>query len=89
MNSDEVETALMLLHREMAGQASVALLVPKELMSFDDQIEQIREWIEDAGEYGIAYQSMVALLESYPFSISGPAAIKLLEVGLSFGFKAR
>jgi hypothetical protein len=27
------------------------------------------------------------MLESYPFKISGPAAIKLLEVGLLMGYK--
>lgn len=56
-------------------------------MSFDEEMEQIREYIEDAGEYAIAYESLVANLEQVPFVISGKAAIGLLEVGLVMGYK--
>lgn len=49
-------------------------------------MKQIREFVE-VGEYGIAYESMVAHLEALPFVLSGKAAVSLLELGLLFGFK--
>jgi hypothetical protein len=47
----------------------------------------IEEWICYANELGIAYESMVCSLEQGPFTLSGKAAVALLEVGLLFGFK--
>ena len=43
--------------------------------------------MNDAGEYGLVYENVVSKLEASPFKLSGKAAIKLLEVGLIFGFK--
>ena len=45
------------------------------------------EWLDDAGKYGLVYENVVSMLEVWPFKLSGKAAIKLLEVGLIFGFK--
>lgn len=42
---------------------------------------------QDAGEFGLAYETMISLLESFPFMLTGSAAVRLLEVGLIFGFK--
>jgi hypothetical protein len=49
-------------------------------------MKQIREFVE-VGEYGIAYESMVADIEALPFVLSGKAAVSLLELGLLFGYK--
>lgn len=72
---------------EVQAQIDVGKLFPPELQGFSEQVEQIREWIEDVGEYGIAYESLVSMLEAFPFELSGHAAIKLLEVGLLLRFK--
>lgn len=72
---------------EMESQTEVGKLYPPELMSFDEQMEQLRQYIEYAGEYAVAYESIVATLEEIPFVLSGPAAIKLLEVGLLMRYK--
>jgi hypothetical protein len=60
---------------------------PPEQLSFVDEVEQIRGWIEDHGEYGIAYEALIAMLEAFPFQVSSRAAVKLLEVGLLLQFK--
>jgi hypothetical protein len=78
---------LFVLLTEIRGQAEVGTLFPSELQSLPEQVEQIREWIEDVGEYGLAYESFVSMLEQFPFQLSGGAAIKLLEVGLLVHFK--
>lgn len=43
--------------------------------------------MEDDSEYGLAYEVMVSLLERFDFKISGKSAVRLLEVGLYFGYK--
>jgi hypothetical protein len=58
-------------------------------LSCQEQLAQIREFIDLAGEYGLAYESIVALLERYPFQLAGANVVKLLEVGLLLGFKTK
>ena len=82
-----IESNLLIVLNEIASQSDVGDLIPAEYLKFDAQIDQIREYIGYAGEYGLAYECMVVLLEEYPFLISGSAAIRLLEVGLIMGFK--
>ncbi|RWA46397.1 hypothetical protein AU476_36335 [Cupriavidus sp. UYMSc13B] len=57
------------------------------MMSYSEQIDQIEEFILSAGEFGIAYENIISLIEITPVQLSGAAAIKLLEVALLFGFK--
>jgi hypothetical protein len=45
------------------------------------------EYINYANEYGIAYESIVAMLETEQLEVSGRAAIALLEVALLLGYK--
>jgi hypothetical protein len=49
----------------------------------------LRIWqsIEVSGDWGLAYESIVADLETLPFRLSGKSAIALLEVGLLLQFK--
>ena len=78
---------LLAVLNEVRRQSDVGTVVPPELQSFQEQVEQIREWIEDAGECGIAYESLVSMLEAFPFQLSGRAAVRLLEAGLAMRFK--
>ena len=82
-----IETNLLIVLAEVSEQPKVGKEFPSELQTFEKQVEQIRKWIEDVGEYGIAYESLISTLEAYPFQLSSRAAIKLLEVGLLMRFK--
>jgi hypothetical protein len=61
--------------------------LPPELLSFEEQLQQLEEWINYAGEYGIAYESIVVLLEDQALQITGSAAVRLLETSLLLGYK--
>lgn len=82
-----IEDNLSHILNELETQSDIGKLFPPEKLSFQKTIDRLREWIEDAGEYGIAYESIIAMLEKNPFVLSGIAAVKLLEVGLLFKFK--
>jgi hypothetical protein len=82
-----IEANLTAALAEIRGQPNISKDIPLDRSSFADEIEQILGWIEDHGEYGIAYEALIALLEAFPFQLSGRAAVKLLEVGLLFRFK--
>lgn len=86
-NYEFIESNLMQVLEDLRGQPALADQFPDEGMSYEDQMGQISEWIQDAGEFGLAYEAMVSLLESFPFMLTGGAAVRLLEVGLIFGFK--
>jgi hypothetical protein len=81
-----IKANLLVVLREVEAQPHVGKLVDK-LQSFNDQMQQLHEYLEIAGEYGIAYESLVRLLEQFPFQLSGRAAIKLLEAGLLLKYK--
>lgn len=82
-----IESNLLLIINEISRQPEVGSQFPDDQIDFDDYILQLREYIEDAAEYGVAYESIVATLQKYPFFLSGKAAVKLLEVGLLFDYK--
>jgi len=87
INTKLIHSNLLFVLAEIAAQPDVGATFPSELLGFPEQVGQIREWIEDAGEFGIAYESIVTMLEEFPFHLSGQAAVKLLEVGLQMRFK--
>ncbi|SDD11182.1 hypothetical protein SAMN05216345_10635 [Cupriavidus sp. YR651] len=83
-----IEENLTFIIRELQLQCSGSeTWLPDGMMSYAEQVAQIEGFACDAGEYGIAYESMVSLIEAVPVKLSGKAAIKLLEIGLLFGFK--
>ncbi|WP_153074170.1 hypothetical protein [Paraburkholderia bonniea] len=87
-DNELIETNLSLILAEMKAQPEVAPLYSPDELSYEEQMIQIREFIELAGEYGLAYEYINGTLERFPFKISGNAAVKLLEVGLLMGFKS-
>lgn len=89
MSRDQVfvEKRLLVVLEELESQPELASSFPPELLSYKDTLANVREWVDLAGEYGLAYEVMVNLLEQFEFKLSGKAAIKLLEVGLYFGYK--
>lgn len=84
---DVVKGNLLCIWGEISVQHKVAEEFPAEQMSYRDQIDQIYEFIDLAGEYGVAYEAMISLLQDFSFVISGKAAVKLLEVGLLLKYK--
>ena len=82
-----IEERLRRVLSEMREQSQLADRFGSEFLPFAEYMEQLREWIEDAGEYGIAFESIVSALEGVPFKLSGKAAVNLLEVGLLLGYK--
>ena len=82
-----IEGNLFFLVDELRQQSHVASYFHSEMQSFDEQLAQIDEYLTIAGEYGLSYENIVSLLSTFPFKLSGHAAVKLLEVGLLVGFK--
>ena len=87
MTLEIIKANLLAVLIEVRDQPDIGKCFSNKLQSYVEMIEQTREYIEDAGEFGIAYESLVCTLQSFPFQLSGAAAIKLLEVGLLMKFK--
>jgi hypothetical protein len=83
----EIESRLLCVLNEIEKQRSVSASYPAGVLPFADEMKQIREYIEVAGEYGVAYEILVATIEVFPFTLSGKVAIALLELGLLLGYK--
>jgi len=83
-----IENNLMAVLEEMEGQPEIGNFYPPDGMSYEDEMAQIREFIDLAGEYGLAFEYISGALERYPYKISGKSNIKLLEAGLLMGFKS-
>lgn len=80
------QSKLTLILQELQSQPEAGVSIPPGEQSLSEQLQCIGEWI-DVREFGIAYDTLVALLETCEFRMSGKAAVCLLEVGLFFGFK--
>lgn len=85
--ASEIQRRLQQVLEEIRQQSQLSHLFGGDILSFEEHIEQLTEYLDVAGEYGIAYESMIAMLERAPFLLSSKAAIGLLEVALLFGFK--
>ncbi|HEX4145038.1 MAG TPA: hypothetical protein VHY91_16145 [Pirellulales bacterium] len=81
-----LEERLVSVLGELKGQPQVARSYPPNTLSYADEMTQLGEFI-DVGEFGLAYELVVAALETKPFALTGAAAVALLELGLLFGFK--
>jgi hypothetical protein len=83
----DVKERLLYILNDLEGQPVVSATYPANALSYDEEMQQIREFVEVAGEYGLAYESLVAAIECHPYVLSGRAAISLLELGLFLGYK--
>lgn len=81
-----VRSHLFDLLAEIEKQTNMAAYYGAGHLSFHDEMAQIREFIEH-DEYEIAYECVVVNLEKDGYSLSGIAAVKLLEVGLLMHYK--
>lgn len=82
MDSNTANTLRQLLLTvlsEMEAQEHVASSYPPKVMPFPDQMKLDRELIEIGGEYGIAFEDIIASLKALPFVLSGKAAAALVE----------
>ena len=87
LQRNEIASRLLIILNEIERQDHVSASYPPNVLPFDDQMKQMHEYIEAAGEYGIAYESLIATIDKLPFVLSGKAAISLLELGLLFRYK--
>ena len=87
MNTVLIEKNLLAVLAEIRSQPEVGESFPHEMQSYSEMLEQLREYVEDAGEYSVAYEVIVSTLQRFPFRLSGSACVKLLEVGLLMRFK--
>jgi hypothetical protein len=83
----EIERRLLQVLCELQRQEDVASNYPPGALPFADEMRQIEEYIKLAGEYEIAYETLVATISTHPYILSGKAAISLLEVALILGYK--
>jgi hypothetical protein len=83
----EIEKRLLAVLRELQGQPTVGTFYSDRQLPFADHMRDLSEYIEVAGEYEIAYESIVSTLSAHPYVLSGAGAVALLEVGLLFGYK--
>lgn len=88
MSHTIIDNNLSFILDEMKTQPGVAHSYSADELQYVEHMEQIREFIVDAGEYGLAYEYIVVALQSLPFMLSGKASVKLLEVGLLMRFKS-
>lgn len=84
---DIVTQGLNAIMDEIRSQKNIGETFPQNMQCFDDWLEQMDELVKYAGEFSIAYESIVATLEQFPFAISGPTAVRLIEVGLIMKYK--
>jgi hypothetical protein len=82
-----IEDNLLNVVNEFEDQIHLGNEVPSDQLSLEEQIVQIREFIELAGECEIAYESIIALLELLPFKLTNTTVIKLIEVSLLMKYK--
>lgn len=82
-----IENNLLYIYHELKVQ-DTSKYDQEKFLSWNDAMEQIFEFIDLAGEYGLAYEYISGYLESYPCFISGRASVKLLELGLIFKYKS-
>jgi len=87
MKPAEIQIRLLYIVKELEQQTEVAATYSTTSLPFAAEMSQIREFATLAGEYGLAYESLVEAIQSHPFVLSGQAAISLLELGLIFGFQ--
>jgi hypothetical protein len=87
LKPSELQSRLLCVLEELEHQQNVGNTYSEKFLSYADEMSQIREFIDVAGEYGLAYEYLVGAIELHPFVLSGKAAIALLELGLTFGFK--
>jgi hypothetical protein len=82
-----LEKNLLSIIDELETQSHLGNKIPSNILSLEEQISQWRELIELAGEYEIAYESIISLLEILPFQLTNITAIKLIEVSLILRYK--
>jgi len=86
-HAQEIELRLLIVLRELEAQSSASSSYSPGELSFTDEMRQLSEYVKVAGEYEIAYESIVATLSAHLFVLTGPAAVALLEAGLLLGYK--
>ncbi|OYR07538.1 hypothetical protein [Brucella grignonensis] len=86
MTSAIVEKNLKFIAGELINKGEYYEPLYDNEMPYEEQIISIFEYI-DHGEYGVAYENLICLLERSKTCVSAKATVKIIEVSLLFGFK--
>lgn len=78
---------LLKILKKLELQPQVGKTFPEGVLAYADQMVQLREFVDFADEYSVAYECIVCLLETSPFTLTGKSAVALLEIGLLLGYK--
>lgn len=82
-----IEARLLVLVAEIELQKDVGAAFPSDMQNFDDWITDLKEYVGFAAEYGVAYESIVATCEQFPFRFSHRALVSAIELALLMGYK--
>lgn len=82
-----IEMRLLTVLQELEKQTAIDSSYSGGGLSFVDEMQQLHEYVEVAGEYEIAYETIIATISTHPFVLSGAGAVALLEIGLLLGYK--
>jgi hypothetical protein len=86
--SQLIEDNLLALASEMKSQLQLGNQLSPDQLSLEEQIAQLYEFIELAGEFEIAYELIISLLEILPFKLTGKTVVGLVEVSLLMRYKS-
>jgi hypothetical protein len=84
--NEKISIRLLSIVKEIQHQTHVEVEFLESELSFKDNIKFLYNFIEN-NEIGVAYQSLVSMLECHSFAMSSIASVQLLEIGLLFGYK--
>lgn len=86
MKTPEVESRLYRVIDEFEQQRQSIEAGARKIDDFEWQIGLLREFV-DVGECGLAFESVICWCEMFPITLTGPAAVALVELALHFGYK--
>ena len=76
MKPAEIQIRLLYIVKELEQQTEVAATYSTTSLPFAAEMSQIREFATLAGEYGLAYESLVEAIQSHPFVLSCPGRLR-------------
>jgi hypothetical protein len=84
-----VRKNLSLIIDELAGQHEVGRSYEDSKMAYEDEIKALREYVDTAHEYSVAYESIIATLEKHKFLLSGPLGCALTGTRVDYALQDR
>lgn len=80
-----IQDKLLMILKEFEGLKEI--VVPQPETCFDVQLQELRELVVSAGEYGTAFKSIVEAVKAHRVPLPSEVAVSLIEVGVLMRFK--